>query len=106
MVKLANGTIIGGFTATPFLAERVPNGNRGQGFLFSLTAEKTFKMRIDPRQSITTYDHFFLILGNAEIRLRAGEKKVFSNFGIATSTFDNVGYPRTSFLGVQDQTNN
>jgi hypothetical protein len=49
---------------------------------------------------MTTYDRFFLILGNADIRLKAGEKKVFSNFGIATSAFDNEGYTRTSFLGV------
>lgn len=106
MVKLTNGVIIGGFTVTPFLSERVPSTNKGKGFLFSLTTEKTFQMRSEPKQSITTYDHFFLILGNAEIRLRAGEKKVFSNFGIATSTFDNLGYPRTSFLGVQEQANN
>jgi hypothetical protein len=49
---------------------------------------------------MTTYDRFFLILGNADIRLKAGENKLFSTFGIATSAFDNEEYPRTSFLGV------
>jgi hypothetical protein len=47
MVKLANGTVIGGFTVEPFLANRVPNVNNGQGFLFSLTAERAFQMKID-----------------------------------------------------------
>jgi hypothetical protein len=104
MVKLLNGTIIGGFTVNPFMPERVPSSNKGKGFLFTLTAEKSFPMRADPKQSTTTYDHFFFILGNAEIRLRAGEKKFFSNFGISTSTFDNQGYPRPLFL--QDQVSN
>jgi hypothetical protein len=35
------------------------------------------------------YDKYFLIIGNAEIRIRSGEDKVFSNFGIATSFYNN-----------------
>jgi hypothetical protein len=106
IIKLTNGTIIGGFTVDPFLPHRVPNLNKRQGFLYSLTAGRTFQMKIDIQQPITTYDRFFLVLGNNDIRLKAGENKLFSNFGIATSAFDNEGYPRTSFLGVQDQTIN
>ena len=33
------------------------------------------------------YDKFFLIYGNSEIRLKYGEKKVFSNFGINSGNF-------------------
>jgi hypothetical protein len=47
-----------------------------------------------------------LILGNAEIRLKSQEKKVFSNFGIANSTFDTAGDLRTTFLKVKDSGNN
>ena len=37
------------------------------------------------------YDKFFLIYGNAEIRIKYGEKKVYSNFGINNSYFFNRG---------------
>jgi hypothetical protein len=52
-------------------------------------------MKIDSKQPINTYDCFFFILGSADIRLKAGEKKVFSNFGIAISAFDKEGYTRS-----------
>jgi hypothetical protein len=35
-----------------------------------------------------TYDPYYVIFGNAEMRIRTGEKKVFSNFGIQNSYFD------------------
>jgi hypothetical protein len=34
------------------------------------------------------YNEYFIIFGNAEIRIRANEKTVFSNFGIASSFFN------------------
>jgi len=34
------------------------------------------------------FNEFFIIFGNAEIRIRANEKTVFSNFGIAASFFN------------------
>lgn len=36
-----------------------------------------------------TYDDFFLIFGNAELRIRANERTIFSNFGIGNSFFNN-----------------
>lgn len=71
-----------------------------------MTYEKSYKMRQDPRLSAVTYDIYYFILGNAEIRLRSQEKKVFSNFGIANSTFDNGSDQRTKFLDVKDSSNN
>lgn len=53
-----------------------------------------------------SYDNYYFIFGNAEIRLKSQEKKVFSNFGIANSTFDNGSDPRTKFLNVLEMTNN
>lgn len=63
-------------------------------------------MRQDPRLPATTYDIYYFILGNAEIRLKSQQKKVFSNFGIANSTFDNGADQRTRFLDVSENTNN
>jgi len=39
------------------------------------------------------YDKFFLIFGNSEIRVKPGDKdcKVFSNFGVSNSYFNNEG---------------
>lgn len=33
------------------------------------------------------YDKYFLIFGNAEVRVRTGEKLVFSNFGKVNSSY-------------------
>lgn len=46
----------------------------------------------DPRETRVlrsmTYDPYYLIFGNAELRVRAGEEKVFSNLGINNSYFN------------------
>lgn len=52
--------------------------------------------------TVNTYDSFFFILGSSELRLKSGSNKFFSNFGIANSTFDNNGYPRHDFLGINE----
>ena len=45
-----------------------------------------------------TYDTYYTIFGNAEIRVKAGEKKVFSNFGINNAFFNCKGKKVESFL--------
>lgn len=45
------------------------------------------------------FDDFFLIFGNAELRIRANEKIIFSNFGIGNSFFNPCGKKVHSFLG-------
>ena len=37
------------------------------------------------------YDKYFLIMGNSEIRIKTGESKLFSNFGINSSYFNSKG---------------
>ena len=44
------------------------------------------------------YDKFYAIYGNAELRVKTGEKKVFSNFGIMNSYFDHKGRKITDFM--------
>lgn len=36
-----------------------------------------------------TYDKFYLIFGNAELRIKTNEDKVFSNFAISSAYFEN-----------------
>lgn len=45
------------------------------------------------------YDKYFFIIGNAEIRIRNGEDKVFSNFGISNAFFDNKREKVDALLG-------
>ena len=42
---------------------------------------------IEGKRSVT-YDNYFLIFGNSELRLKHAENKFFTNFGIANSFFD------------------
>jgi len=34
-----------------------------------------------------TYDDFYIIFGNSELRIKAGELLIFSNFGIANGYY-------------------
>ena len=104
LVKISNGTIIGGFSVYPVDQERIYRP--GKGFLFSVTGKKVYQMRAQPRHPVVGYDNYFFLFGNAEIRLKSQEKKVFSNFGIATSTFNNGTEQRTSFLNVNEMSDN
>lgn len=63
-------------------------------------------MKKDPRTPVLTYDDYFFIFGNSELRLKSQEKKFFSNFGVSNSTFENGPFMRTEFLGVNDMANN
>jgi hypothetical protein len=36
-----------------------------------------------------TYDKFYLIFGNAELRIKTNESKIFSNFAISSAYFEN-----------------
>lgn len=46
-----------------------------------------------------TYDDYYIIFGNSEIRLKSLESKVFSNFGIANGYFENRGMGVETLLG-------
>ena len=46
-----------------------------------------------------TYDTFFLIIGNSEIRLKQGEEKVFCNFGINNGHYNAKGSSVDDLLG-------
>lgn len=56
----------------------------------------------DPRETrvirSVTYDPYYLIFGNAELRVRAGEEKVFSNLGINNSYFNSEGWRAKDLL--------
>lgn len=63
VIKISNGTIIGGFSAYPL--DPVNVQKPGQGFIFNLNREKFYKIRADPRMPVISYDNYYFILGNA-----------------------------------------
>lgn len=104
LVLLKNGSVLGGFTCFPYSSSHVQRP--GKGLLINLNYEMCYKVRENPRLPVTSYDQYFFILGNAEIRIRSQEQRMFSNFGIANSTFDSKGDSRTKFLNVKDLSDN
>ena len=56
--------------------------------ILSLWKKKAYELR-DKRA--ITYDDYYLIFGNSEIRLRSLEFKLFSNFGISNIFYDSRG---------------
>ena len=39
-----------------------------------------------------TYDEYYIIYGNSEIRIKSLETKVFSNFGVKNGFYDSRGH--------------
>lgn len=66
---------------------------KGDGLLISLTNQKYFELdRTNPASRVVAYDQFYLIFGNSELRIKAWERCVFSNFNILNKHFDSKGY--------------
>lgn len=104
MVKLANGYVIGGFTEYAIDKARIEKP--GSGFIFNCNLKKTYYVKNDARLPVVSYDDYFCLFGNAEIRLKSQEAKIFSNFGIAASTFDTGRESRTKFLNIENSNDN
>ena len=105
MAKLSNGLTIGGFSSYA-LAKldkiKAEQQGYGKGILLSLTHEKVCNMKKPAGYRVLTYDDYFFIFGNSEIRIKNQEKKCFSNYGISTSAFDATGFSRGDFFGTAD----
>ena len=63
----------------------------------SLNNRRSFP--VIPGKRSVSYDTFFLIIGNSEIRLKNQEWKVFSNFGNENSFYDSYGCGVDELLG-------
>jgi len=63
----------------------------------SLNNRKSFP--VIPGKRSVSYDAFFLIIGNSEIRLKNQDWKMFSNFGIPDSFYYSNGCGVNELLG-------
>jgi hypothetical protein len=64
--------------------------------ILSLWGRKVFE--VGDKRAIS-YDDYFLIFGNSELRVKTGEFRLFSNFGIANGYYKNRGEKVNSLLG-------
>lgn len=94
LVKTVSGFYLAGYSESP-VTSKAP-ASKG-GLLVALNNRKAFPLLANKKS--VTYDSFFLIIGNSEIRLKNQEWKVFSNFGIANSFFNNMGSGVNDLLG-------
>ncbi len=83
----------------PILKEKKYYGNTAM--LIAPHDREVFHLKENARAF--TYDDYYLIIGNAELRIKAGDKKIFTNFGILNSFIDNRGQKFDLLLG-QDET--
>lgn len=63
-----------------------------------MTNKKCF-FPLELNKRAITYDDYYVIFGNSEIRIKSMEDKVFSNFGINNSYYDCKGEKVTVLLG-------
>jgi hypothetical protein len=54
---------------------------------------------MDPLPRPITYDEYYMIFGNSEIRLKFREDLLFSNFGTLGAFYDNRKQPVDCLLG-------
>ena len=55
----------------------------------SLTNGVSFELK--PKMKPVTFDDYFIIMGNSELRIKFQDDKIFSNFGLNNGFFDNKG---------------
>lgn len=80
------------------------------GLLISVTNDQRFPLLEKTNESSKinyrgmSYDSYYVVFGNAEMRIRTGENKVFSNFGIQNGYFNYEHSSRhvSTFLGDGD----
>jgi hypothetical protein len=99
VVHLANGTILGGFTVYPFDKQNIVRP--GLGLLFNLNRKLTFLQKSDASIPVAGYDDYYIVYGNSELRIKSLELKLFSNFGLNSSTFDSREFKLIHFLGCE-----
>lgn len=73
-----------------------------------MTGDERFELRSNTEDKKAMfrgmiYDSYFVIFGNAEIRVRIGYKTVFSNFGINNGFFNAGGRKVEDFLKEGDK---
>jgi hypothetical protein len=97
VVELENGIFLAGFY--PYIWKTREHGDDPQGgLLISMTTNSSYELKENRNDRGMSYDAFFIIFGNSELRYKNQENKIFSNFGTSNAYFDNRGDTGYYFL--------
>jgi hypothetical protein len=99
IIETLNRYMLAGFTEDSFKPSGEPS--KGTGLIMSLTSGKVFKLLGDKKA--ISYDDYYMIFGNSEIRLKTQETTVFSNLGIANRHYNTENYKVNILLGEKDK---
>ncbi len=94
LLRLKNKRLIAGYSVGPIVEN---TSTTEGGLILSLTAQKSFELL--PGKKSVSYDTFFLIFGNSELRLKHADTTFFTNFGIANSFYNHRGEKHTVLTG-------
>lgn len=92
LIKTEKGFYIGAYSHGAFRHRSISNQF---GLLISFNNQLVFR---NIKKSIV-YDENEVIFGNYDLRIKAGDNKVTSNFGLPGSFYDNAGYYASTLLG-------
>ena len=95
--------IIAGYYPGIFEAKGVMNKG---GLLVSVTNDESYKLKVKPGDNVSKgviYDNFYVIFGNSELRIKHGDQKLFSNFGLVNTYYDNRGHKVNDILNEGDK---
>ena len=59
--------------------------------------------RVNKNFRAITYDEYYIIYGNSEVRIKSLETKVFCNFGLKNGFYESKGDGVNEFLGEPDR---
>ena len=99
LVRLKSGVIVAGYSEGAFYPKVISDRD---GLLMTLTYQNAFELKTPNKRAIT-YDDYYIIFGNSEVRIKAGEAKLFTNFGISNSFYDHRGVKVNGFIGEGDE---
>jgi hypothetical protein len=99
VVQLANNFLFAAFSQGPLIPKTASDKD---GVILSLTNRLVFEPA-EKNRRVVTYDEFYLIVGNSEIRIRTQETTVFSNFGISNGYFRARGMKVDALLGTLER---
>ncbi len=96
LVKMYNDQIIACYSEPPFKSKS--NVDYKEGFMFGLKNRRIFSRKVAPTNANNrtpprpiTYDDYFLIWGNSDLRIRSGKDELYSNYATSNASFEEVG---------------
>ena len=86
ILKTIYGKMVAAYSEECFNSGATKKGN---AFLMALWSQQMYDITSGARS--ITYDDYYIIFGNSELRIKSLETKVFSNFGVRNGYFESRG---------------